>query len=204
MSTPTRKPYHGSCHCGATRYLIFLTLPHTAPPAAAKFPPAAGTPVPQMLYRCNCTICQKTGFFHVRVPFAPDDFFVLSPGDPLVEQGDYQRGAKKLHFLFCKGCGVRTFTFMGEGERVVVDLGALGVEGEGVREVWRPKREGWVEGRANGTYLSVNGQTVEAGQGVDLGRWVDERGVLYYDYLELGGVDAKAARYEGPHEYGCW
>jgi len=147
------------------------------------------------------------GFFHMRVPFAPDDFLLLSPLNPLEALGNYQRGKKELSFLFCKNCGMRCMTFMGQSEVVEVDLGALGVGGqeEGkITEVWRPRREGWKEGKVNGCYLSVNGQSVEAGQeGFDLGQFVDNGWVLYCDYLELNGP-AKPQRYGKPHEYGTY
>jgi hypothetical protein len=207
--TPTRRPFKGSCHCGVTRYIIFLTLPHTPPPEDAPFP---GPSPAQAFYRCNCTICQKMGFFHMRVPFAPDDFLLLSPLDPFAVLGNYQRLQKQLNFLFCKTCGTRCMTFMGEGEVIDVDLTELGVEpGFGLKDeqtktkVWRPKRDGWKEGKVNGCYLSVNGQSVEAGQeGFDLIEFVDKKWVLYYDYLELDGTEAKPQRYGKPHEYGTY
>ena len=219
MSTPTaptRRPYRGSCHCGQTRYVVFLTLPHVPQPAEAPIP---GPDPKQVFARCNCTICQKIGTFHIRVPFAPDDFLVLSPADPLGgDLGNYQRRPPPtgLRFLFCKDCGTRCFTFLGEGERVEVDLSALGVvvreldgDGDGGEKkkktmVWRPKREGWKEGKANGCYLSVNGQSVEAGQeGFDLVQFVERDWVLYWDYLELHG-EAKPGRYGVPHEFGAY
>jgi hypothetical protein len=103
-------------------------------------------------------------------------------------------------------------TFMGKGEVIEVDPADLGlVQDEGQEEaqakmkVWRPKKEGWKEGRVNGCYLSVNGQSIEAGQeGFDLTEFVDNKWVLYYDYLELGGGEAKARRYGKPHEYGAY
>jgi len=204
-TTPTRRPFRGSCHCGLTSYILFLTLPHTPAPESA---PVPGPSPFQAFARCNCTICHKIGTLHIRVPFAPDDFLLLSPLDPLVELGSYKRRADGFNFLFCRGCGVRCFTFMGEGERVRVDLGELGVQGEegkgGMTEVWRPRREGWKEGRANGCYLSVNGQTVEAGQeGFDIGEFVDRDWVLYYDYRELQG-EARPQRYGTPHEFGAY
>lgn len=198
-TTRTRRPYKGSCHCGATRFVVFLTLPHV--PSAAK-----GV---QSIYRCNCTVCHKAGFFHMRVDSSPDDFLVLSPRDPVTELGDYQCGEKSLHFLFCKTCAVRCFIFMGEGEQVEVDLGELGVEGyeKGVKTaVWRPKKEGWKEGKAqHGCYLSVNGYTVDANQeGFELGDITDSKVVGYIDYLKSGEEGMGHPRLSRPHQGGAY
>jgi len=68
---PTRTPLKGSCHCGATKYILFLTLPH---------PYHGGEPSPrsdQRFYRCNCTVCHKAGFFHIRPASPADDFLLL-------------------------------------------------------------------------------------------------------------------------------
>ncbi|UQC73850.1 uncharacterized protein CLUP02_00497 [Colletotrichum lupini] len=130
----------------------------------------------------------------MRLASAPDDFLLLKPLDPYNDLGDYTVYEKDLHFLFCKDCGMRCFTFMGKGEVVDVDLTVLGVgagtdsgseekkarskggpaatatAGEkSMTKVWRPKKEGWVEGKKFGSYLSVNGYSVDAGQeGFDL------------------------------------
>lgn len=203
-TSPTRRPFRGSCHCGFTSYIVFLTLPHSPAPESA---PVPGPEPFQTFARCNCTICHKIGTLHVRVPFAPDDFLLLSPLDPLSELGTYKRRPDGFNFLFCKNCGTRCLTFMGEGENVEVDLGELGIEGEEkgkVTKVWRPKKEGWKEGRANGCYLSVNGHSIEAGQeGFDIGVFVDNDWVLYYDYRELHR-EARPQKYGTPHEFGAY
>lgn len=113
-TTPTRRPYTGSCHCGAVKYIVYLTLPHT-PPAPTDLYDSDGRRR-QVFYRCNCTTCQKAGVLHMRLPSPPDDFLLLSPLDPLRELADYQCFEKRLHWLFCRTCGVRCFTFDGEGE----------------------------------------------------------------------------------------
>jgi hypothetical protein len=73
---PTRRPYHGSCHCGQTKYIAYLTLP---PPTVA-VDPYPGTTI--RIYKCNCSTCHKAGYFHVRLKDAPNDFVLLSPIDP--------------------------------------------------------------------------------------------------------------------------
>ncbi|KAH7305844.1 DUF636 domain-containing protein [Stachybotrys elegans] len=194
-----RRPFHGSCHCGAVRYLVFLNIPHQAPKDKGK--------EQQNIYRCNCTACHKTGIFHVRVHSSPDDFLLLSPQDPMSELGNYKCGAY-LNFFFCKTCAVRPFTFMGEGEVIEVDLSSLGVSGAepGVKtKAWRPKKEGWIEGRTtHGCYLSVNGYTVDAGQeGFDLREWSEKKLVGYEDYLRSDS-DRQPMSWERPYPGGAY
>lgn len=198
--TQTRWPFTGSCHCGATRYVVFLRLPHVPLP-----PPS----VSQRFYRCNCTVCQKSGFFHMRLASSPDDFLLLSPLDPYGDLGDYTSGEKSLHYLYCKTCAVRCFIHMGEGEHVEVDLGELGVAGHEVGKTvkaWRPKKDGWKEGRSqHGCYLSVNGYTVDAKQdGFDLGEFTANKVVGYIDYLRLDEEGMGSPRVDRPHKDGAY
>jgi hypothetical protein len=203
VSTPLRRPFTGSCHCGQTRYIVYLTLPHD-PPQPNNRRDSNGQ-IRQLIYRCNCTICQKTGLLHIRLPSPPDDFLLLSPLDPLRELGDYQCFEKQLHFLFCRTCGVRCFSFMGEGELVEREVKDP-VSGEvGVKKVWSPK-QGWREDMTR--YMSVNAQTLDAGQeGLDLREWTEKKWVMYLDCLTEGDDDVSSfdtARYERPFEGGMY
>lgn len=204
-----RLPYTGSCHCGAIRYIVFLTLP-PATLLNSEPPPSRGV---QRIYRCNCTVCHKSGFLHVRPASAFDDFLLLSPLDPLKSLGDYVCNNETLHFLYCKTCAVRCFIFYGEGEVVDVSLpeavalaGAKsGSEEDGVSvKAWRPKK---VELNASiphqGSYLSVNGHTIDAGQkNVDLREWVETKAVMYLDWLPSDG--RLPPRCETPHVGGSY
>jgi hypothetical protein len=81
--TEARK-YTGGCHCGAVRYEVTFAL--------------------ESAMTCNCSICSKTG---TRLTFVPADRFRLLSGEDALT--DYQFGKKRIHHLFCKTCGIRSF-----------------------------------------------------------------------------------------------
>ncbi|KAK4245430.1 hypothetical protein C7999DRAFT_16360 [Corynascus novoguineensis] len=201
-ATPTRRPFTGSCHCGAVRYIVYLTLPHVPPPAT-NLRNHDGR-LHQVIYRCNCSTCLKTGVMHIRLPSPPDDFLLLSPLDPLHELSDYQCFGKMLHWLFCRTCGVRCFTFAGEGEVLekVVPKTTTGIAAAGEKvAVWSPNR-GWVEDMER--YLSVNAYTLDAGQeGLDLREWTEKKLLLYVDCLSSKGGPADRT-YEKPFDGGAY
>jgi hypothetical protein len=137
-------------------------------------------------------------FFHVRLPDAVNDFRLLSPLDPQKELSDYTCFHKQIHWYFCPKCGVRCFAFMGEG--VVKEAE---VEGKTVK-VWGPK-EGWIEGTENGSYLSVNAVTLEAGQeGLDLREWTEKGWIAYLDILLVPQQEPGENRLGKPFEGGMY
>ncbi|HET9955333.1 MAG TPA: GFA family protein [Polyangiaceae bacterium] len=86
-STPNAsepRTYHGSCHCGAVKYDVDMTL--------------------DQLISCNCSICSRTGAI---LGFVTSDKFKLLSGEDALS--DYQFKTKTIHHLFCKNCGVRSF-----------------------------------------------------------------------------------------------
>ncbi|ESZ93481.1 hypothetical protein SBOR_6130 [Sclerotinia borealis F-4128] len=201
---PTRKPFHGSCHCGLIRFVIFMTLP---PPLIHASPTSTST---IRLRKCNCTTCHKMGLFHIRLPDAPNDFMLLNPTGMPHEKGGWEDQGMKSYrcfdqvsdWWFCGTCGVRPFVTgldLKGGEMRKVDLRGVGLVevggeevGVGEKEVWMCSREGkgedgkmveWVEGETG--YLSVNATALEAGQdGCDLREWHEKGWISYLDCLD--------------------
>lgn len=82
---PETRTYTGGCHCGQVRYEVEADLGH--------------------LVSCNCSICQKTGTI---LAFAPASKFKLLSGAGMLS--DYQFNKKVIHHLFCRNCGIRSFS----------------------------------------------------------------------------------------------
>lgn len=86
MSSTDEKTYEGGCHCGAVRWSVRM-----APPEKA--------------FTGNCSICKRTGWL---LAFANADALEIVRGDDNLS--DYQFGKKNIHHVFCKTCGVRSFS----------------------------------------------------------------------------------------------
>jgi hypothetical protein len=78
--------YEGSCHCGAVKFNVTM-----APPTKA--------------YACNCSMCRRAGWL---LAFTSADQVSITSGES--ELTDYQFGKKHIHHLFCRTCGVRSFS----------------------------------------------------------------------------------------------
>jgi hypothetical protein len=76
---------NGGCHCGRVKFEIEI-------PDAIE------------VHRCNCSICQKSGYLHLIVQ--ADNFRLLSGKEQLSE---YTFHTGQARHLFCKHCGIKSF-----------------------------------------------------------------------------------------------
>lgn len=79
------KQYEGGCHCGAVRYRVTTDL-------SAR------------VVACNCSMCGRAGSL---LSFVPEEAFELLQGQDSLS--DYQFAKKRIHHLFCKTCGIKSF-----------------------------------------------------------------------------------------------
>lgn len=81
----SEKTYTGGCHCGRVRFEVALDINEAT--------------------ACNCSLCSRVGWL---LAFTPEpNFKLLSGADALT---DYQFNKMHLHHMFCKNCGVRSFS----------------------------------------------------------------------------------------------
>jgi hypothetical protein len=86
VPVPAAEVWHqGGCHCGGVRFQV------RAPSAIRAT-------------RCNCSICDMTGFLHLLVPA---ERFNLLSGEELLTT--YQFNQRIAKHTFCKNCGVKAF-----------------------------------------------------------------------------------------------
>jgi hypothetical protein len=185
------KAYPGSCHCGAVQYQVKL-----------KFPPVLDATAESIrIYKCNCTTCQKMGYFHLRLIDPTEHYILTSPAD-IKELGDYRCFEKKHGWYFCKTCGVRVLGLGGVWEQLELDVREwAGTKKEGEEEklqkVWKTK--GADVGKPY--YLSVNAVTLEPSEDVDLRKWHDNGWIFY---VESRRKDGTPLRFGEPHEGGMY
>lgn len=77
--------HSGGCHCGRVRFEV-------------------RAPADIVATRCNCSICEKSGFLHLIVRAA--DFRLLQ-GDSGLTTYTFNTGTAKHHF--CRHCGIKSF-----------------------------------------------------------------------------------------------
>lgn len=95
--------HEGGCHCGAVRYTVEID------------------PMADNL-ACNCSICGRTGAY---LQFVTPDKFTLHKGDDQLT--DYQFNKHRIHHLFCRTCGVRSFArgTSPKGEMIAINVRCL-------------------------------------------------------------------------------
>lgn len=207
---PKELPYKGSCHCGLFKYIAFISMPSETTKSALL------SPSQPRFYKCNCSLCHKTGFFHLRLPNAANQFFILSPldTDVLVK---YQCNERLVNWLFCPRCGVRCMGAAARWKKDHIDLRALGsvssssfgmgtaaagqTMGNGL-PVWRIEPDGYKENETG--YLTVNALTIDQDQphglNLDLRKLVDLKGLEYLDCKNR----QSDLRYDYPQDGGTW
>ena len=84
------KTHNGSCHCGAVRYEV-----------TADFTEGI---------RCNCSHCKRKGWL---LAFVPVDSFTLLSGEDA--QTTYHFNKHHIDHMFCKTCGVQSYSYGGDG-----------------------------------------------------------------------------------------
>jgi hypothetical protein len=84
-TVPDPNTHEGGCHCGRVRFRATSDLAQVA--------------------ECNRSICSKRGALWAFVK-APQ--FQLLQGDNALD--DYRFGKKRIHHLFCRSCGIGSFS----------------------------------------------------------------------------------------------
>lgn len=99
--------YQGSCHCGAIAFEV-------------------EAPNVLDIDRCNCSICNKSGYLHLIVPL--NKFQLLKGADDLTTY-TFNTGVAK--HTFCKHCGVKPFyTPRSNPDGIDINFNCLDTEAE--------------------------------------------------------------------------
>lgn len=77
--------FAGGCHCGSVRFEIEL-------------------PGEMVVHRCNCSICQMSGYIHLIVP---SERFTLLRGQKNLVEYRFHTGVAR--HLFCGTCGIKSY-----------------------------------------------------------------------------------------------
>lgn len=99
---PETRTYHGQCHCGAVRYSATTDLAN--------------------LFDCNCSRCRRIASAMASVPASQ---FTLEAGEDHLVRYTFNHHA--IDHLFCKTCGVQSFSRgkFGDTPMVVLNVGCL-------------------------------------------------------------------------------
>ena len=77
--------HQGDCHCGRVKFRF-------------------ESPADVVLYRCNCSICERVGFLHLIIPRSAFDLLV-----PWEALSVYTFNTGVARHYFCGVCGVKPF-----------------------------------------------------------------------------------------------
>ena len=77
--------HYGGCHCQSVKFIV-------------------KAPANISAIRCNCSICQKSGFLHLIV--TAENFNLLKGKEHLTE---YRFNTEVARHLFCRKCGIKSF-----------------------------------------------------------------------------------------------
>lgn len=94
------KKYTGGCHCGAVEYEVEMDLEDTLV--------------------CDCSHCGMKGFI---MRFVPKESFKLLKGEDNLTSYKFAKGA--INHLFCKTCGVESFSTSDVYPKMMVNVRCL-------------------------------------------------------------------------------
>lgn len=99
---PEMKSYRGQCHCGAVRYTVSTDLTN--------------------LFDCNCSRCRRVASVMSAVPATA---FTLEVGAEELTRYSFNHHA--IDHLFCRTCGVQSFSRgrFGDTPMVMLNVGCL-------------------------------------------------------------------------------
>ena len=96
--------YTGGCHCGNVRYEAQANL--------------------EKVISCNCSHCHKKGLL---LAFIPAEQFTLQSGEENLSE--YRFNRKTIQHLFCKNCGVQSFSHGNNNGKPTVALNVRCLDG---------------------------------------------------------------------------
>lgn len=148
------------------------------------------------------------GYFHMRLPDAANEFFVLSPPD-LESISDYRYSSGHVQWFFYPKYSVRCFAatepwIKDDISRDLIDktISPERFEGRERLSVWQIDPAVYLEMKTG--YISINTLTIDQDQlhdqSLDLRHLVDQKMVEYIDSKEEKGKK----RYTYPHEGRTW
>ncbi|BBC02307.1 hypothetical protein BE61_77700 [Bradyrhizobium elkanii USDA 61] len=123
--------HHGGCHCGAVKFYVRAPRELSA-------------------VRCNCSICQMSGFLHLLVS---GDKLRIECGEEFLNT--YQFNKNIARHTFCRICGVKPFyrprsnptgfsvNIRCLDKRTIENITIEEFDGEHWEEAFRPTREDW-------------------------------------------------------------